>query len=258
MVTLVHGLLGRLTLVHRAWRYRIRLDPLEIRWLLGVLCPGDLAVDIGAHKGAYTYWMRRRVGPGGSVLAFEPQQDLARYLTGAVSIFGWRNVTVERIGLSNKPGYLALAVPGDGPSPSATFVPSDHPEPVRVMDVRVDTLDGYLGAARTDRPVRLIKCDVEGLELEVFEGARRTLTKDRPLLLFESEARHHPERGPQDVFRFLEALGYAGSFFWQGQRHPVRDFEAGVHQVVGALPYVNNFMFEPQDAPEARTGSGSG
>ncbi len=236
--------MARLTFVHRAWRYRVKLDSLEIRWMRGVLSPGDLAVDVGAHKGGYTYWMRRCVGPHGRIFAFEPQRDLAEYLGRVVSIFGWANVVIEPIGLSSSPGPLPLTIPGDGPSPSATFVPGTHEGDARLAEVTVGTLDGYLDRASVRRPVRLIKCDVEGLELEVFRGAEQTLVEHRPALLFESEVRHNPNRSVREVFRYLEGLGYAGSFFWHGRRCPVRDFDPSEQQVLGALPYVNNFLFE--------------
>ena len=70
----------RTRLLHRAWRYRLRIERPEILFLLEHLAPGQTAVDVGAHKGAFTYWMDRLVGPTGHVLAFEPIPELAAYL----------------------------------------------------------------------------------------------------------------------------------------------------------------------------------
>ena len=64
----------RLKWTYRAWRYRQRLERQEIRLLLRHLAAGDVAVDVGAHKGAYTYWMRRAVGASGKVYAFNAQR----------------------------------------------------------------------------------------------------------------------------------------------------------------------------------------
>jgi FkbM family methyltransferase len=235
----------RATLVYRAWRYRVLLDRMEIRWMRSVLRPGDFALDVGAHKGAYTYWMRRTVGPRGRIVAMEPQPDLAGYLRDVAATAGWRNVVVENMGLSSSDGTGELLVPGEGTSPGATFLPGAAPEGARRMTVPVASLDGYLERTHRGHQVRLVKCDVEGVELEVFRGARRTLVSHRPLLLFECEARHDPTRDVQDVFGFLHGLGYAGYFFWKGRRCPLEDFDLAVHQVVGRRPYVNNFVFEP-------------
>jgi FkbM family methyltransferase len=189
----------RATLVYRAWRYRVLLDRLEIRWMRSVLRPGDFALDVGA----------------------------------------------QNMGLSSSDGTGELLVPGEGTSPGATFLPGAAPEGARRMTVPVASLDGYLERTHRGHQVRLVKCDVEGVELEVFRGARRTLVSHRPLLLFECEARHDPTRDVQDVFGFLHGLGYAGYFFWKGRRCPLEDFDLAVHQVVGRRPYVNNFVFEP-------------
>ena len=91
--------LSRAELIHRAWRYRRRVDREGIRWMSGALRPGDLAVDVGAYKGGYTYWMRRAVGGEGRVLAFEPQPEAATMLRRYVAAFGWRNVGVAECAL---------------------------------------------------------------------------------------------------------------------------------------------------------------
>ena len=60
-------LVEKVQLLYRAWRYRFKLDPQEISFLLGNVSAGQTCVDIGAHKGAYTYWMQRAVGPTGRI-----------------------------------------------------------------------------------------------------------------------------------------------------------------------------------------------
>lgn len=237
--------LNRVKLRYRAWRYRLKLDREEIRWLRRVLRPGDVAIDIGAHKGAYTFWMRRAVGRSGRVFAFEPQPQLADYLRRAVGDFGWDNVTIEHMGLSSNIGELVLYVPGGEASPGASVVPGKARAGDVQMPVQVETLDHYLKGRDVDRGVRFIKCDVEGHELEVFQGARQTLREHAPVLLFECEARHNPDRPMSAVFSYLEALGYRGYFFWRGRLLTVSSFTPEVHQILGAEDYANNFLFVP-------------
>jgi len=61
------------------------------------------------------------------------------------------------------------------------------------------TLDTFRQIAR---PPELIKIDVEGHESAVIRGARRTLSEDRPILIFESFARDPV------LFTILDTLGY--------------------------------------------------
>jgi FkbM family methyltransferase len=241
----------RAVLAHRGWRYRRRVDPDEIRWMRSVLREGDVAVDVGAHKGGYTYWMRRAVGAGGAVFAFEPQPALSAYLRACVADFGWRNVAVMDCALSSEPGERTLLIPGaDAPlgatSPGASLVGASLPPGSRGYAVPCNTLDRVLRVEAPGVRVRLIKCDVEGHELDVLLGADETIRHDRPLLLFECEARHDPSRPVDAVFDHLGALGYRGFFFLDGDQVPVERLDPAIHQVAGRRPYVNNFVFVPE------------
>jgi len=242
-------LIQRLKWIYRAWRYRYRLEQREIHLLLQHLAAGDVAVDVGAHKGAYTYWMRHAVGPAGRVYAFEPQPQLASRLRSLVSASGYGNVVVENMGLSSSAGMLTLRVPGTGTSPGASF--EAGPVDGQSYPVEVTTLDDYFDG-QDDRRVRLLKCDAEGHELEVFRGAQRLLTEARPSLLFECERRHRSSGRVDDVFQWLQELGYCGYFIERGGARDIREFDPDVHQKDNSDPaYVNNFLFLPADrAPD--------
>ena len=206
---------------------------------------GDLSVDVGAYKGGYTYWMRRGVGGEGRVLAFEPQPEAASMLRRYVAAFAWQNVSVVEVALSSAPGETTLLRPGEGPSPAASLVGASLPPGPRSFPVTVDTLDRCLAALAPGSRLRLLKCDAEGHELDVFLGARDTLREHRPVILFECEARHLLGGTVEDVFAHLAGLGYRGRFFWHGESVDVARFDARVHQVEGRRPYANNFVFVP-------------
>lgn len=228
--------------IYRAYRYRLKLERQEIALLLRHLNPGDVGVDVGAHKGAYTYWMSRAVGERGRVFAFEPQPGLAAALQLRAASPRHSNVVVENLGLSSAAGTLTLNVPGEGSSPGATFE-ADGAGGGRSYPVPVTTLDDYFGG-RADRPVRLLKCDAEGHELEVFRGGSGLLSSDRPCLLFECERRHRAGGRVEEVFAFLEGLGYRGYFIQRGGPQDIERFDPDVHQADSeASGYVNNFLF---------------
>ncbi|MFO0724281.1 MAG: FkbM family methyltransferase [Myxococcota bacterium] len=236
--------LSHLDFYYRAWRYRLKVEPAEIAWVRSALKPGDLAVDAGAHKGAFTYWMARAVGPEGKVLAFEPQPELAERLVDTVRDLELPQVSVENAGLSSSAGRLTLSIPGPGPSPGASFAPEKqasgrHIEvPVTTLDERVQGHSGF----------RLLKCDVEGHELEVFKGGARVLAEQSPAILFECEARHHQDGRMEEAFRFLESLGYRGQFFFGDALLPRASFQVDRHQVPDRRPYGNNFLFTKESS----------
>jgi FkbM family methyltransferase len=206
-----------------------------------VLRPGDVAVDAGAYKGGYAYWMRHAVGTRGAVLAFEPQPELATYLRETVVAFGWDNVHVEQAALSASEGEAALHVPGHAPSQRGSLVVERAG--ARVVPVRIGTLDAFLAGRALPRPIRLLKLDVEGHEMEALRGAERTLLRDRPLLLFECEERFGATGSVERVLAYVGSLGYRGGFFWRGEMVDARAFDLEVHQVEGTRPYANNFAF---------------
>ena len=72
--------------VFRAWKYRLKVEKHEIHFMLQNLKAGQSTIDIGAHKGAYTYWMSKYVGEMGQVFAFEPQPLLYKKLKNLIKI----------------------------------------------------------------------------------------------------------------------------------------------------------------------------
>jgi FkbM family methyltransferase len=233
--------------LYRAIRARYRDQAAELSAAGSALAEGDGAVDVGAHKGAYVYWLRRAVGPTGRVYAFEPQRALAASLAEEAARRNWSNVVVRDCAISDRAGTGTLHVPGEGDSQGASLEEAIlGAAPCRDISCPTDTLDHQLEGAG---PVALVKVDVEGHELAVFRGARRTLTEGSPVLLFECEARHLTKHTMEDVFGFLEGLGYSGSFFSPDGLLPVSRFEAAVHQrrtdgrFWKARDYCNNFLF---------------
>ena len=253
------NLLKLLRYRHRAWKARRHNERAEIAAMLDLLRPGDTVLDIGAHKGSYLYWLRQAVGAQGRVLAFEPQPLLAAYLHEVVAAMGWKNVTVENQGISDRHGTLALHIPGaaGAVSPGATFEANVSPGAAgRTCEVGVTTLDDLFPAG--SKPPAFIKCDVEGHELAVFRGGERLLRGSRPTLLFECEARHLGGRPITEIFALLEAWGYTGRFFAPGGLLPLGEFLPEVHQRGDTLrfwdasDYCNKFLFEALPSPGPR------
>lgn len=236
----------RLRYLYRACKARYRDQKAELAAALLAVRPGDTVVDAGANKGAYLYWLRRAVGPDGTVFAFEPQPELATYLQGICEKMNWPNVNVQGCALSDRTGTARLHVPGEKDSPGASLESAAADRPGHFYDCQITTLDQHLAEARR---VSLLKVDVEGHELNLFRGGEQTLRKHKPVIVFECEARHLTRHAPADVFKFLESLGYVGRFFSTRGLRPLPEFNIAAHQkAVGerfwdAKDYCNNFLF---------------
>lgn len=232
----------------RAFKARYRDEAAELSAIRKCLRAGDTACDIGANKGGFIYWMSRWAGVSGRVVAFEPQEELAIYLRRVCKGLTLSNVSVEAKAVGERTGEAILYVPGDsGISPGASVnrrLPER--EACRSLSVPLVSLDEYFSG---DNRVKVLKIDVEGAERQVFEGARRILAEQSPLLVFECENRHLESGDVWDVFRFLLDMGYQGEFVCGRHLRPLSEFDPSIHQrqrgdrFWDSKDYCNNFVF---------------
>ena len=233
-------------MIVRAWRYRLGTDRREIGFMRRNLAPGDTAVDIGAHRGAYSYWMHQAVAPHGRVVCFEPQPQLAEHLNRMKAMLPMERLEVVNLALSSRRGEMTLAVPQGGSSLGATLESGMLKGPHILYLVGVTTLDDFFGP---DTKVRFIKCDVEGHEFDVFRGGERLLRSHHPILLFECEDRHQRRQEWRDTFTFLEGLGYQGTFFARRGLRSIREFDPVRHGEPTSREFVNSFVFRMRPPP---------
>lgn len=169
----------RSVLVYRGQPWRRRA--LE-RFARGLVRPGDLAFDIGAHVGNRSQALAQA---GARVVAFEPQPRLAAYLERHVARGAIR---LDRRAVGRAGGRAVLAV--SARHPTVSTLSADWRRRVGTVDafrgvewnerveVEVATLDQLI--AEYGEPA-FCKIDVEGFEAEVLAGLSRPIR----LLAFE-------------------------------------------------------------------------
>ena len=131
--------------------------------------PGTVAADVGAHVGYFTRILAGAIGSSGRVFAFEPHP-----LNYEVLAYNTRKLPqVERIdrAVSNEDG-LGYLLESEGSSDThALAADSADGDGIRVRKIRLDSFLGDRGV----RELGIAKIDVEGHELEVLQGMRKTL-----------------------------------------------------------------------------------
>jgi FkbM family methyltransferase len=163
------------------------------------LGPGSTFYDIGANVGFFTLIAARRIGLQGRVYAFEPLPDSARALAHNVALNELGNVEVVQAAVGARPGRAGLAVTEE--SVQAHLVEFETHVPALVtIEVDVTAIDTEVAAGR--RAPDVLKIDVEGAELAVLEGMRRTLDAHRPTLICELHGTN------EEICDFLEAFDY--------------------------------------------------
>ena len=136
----------------------------------GLIGPGDLVFDVGAHVGTRARVLRRL---GAQVVAFEPQPAFARFLRWTLP----GDIALVEAALGRVEARARMAVSRRHPTVSS--LRDSLPDEARSMpgfehvrwddqaEVAVTTLDAMI--ARHGRPA-YIKIDVEGYEAEVLSG----------------------------------------------------------------------------------------
>jgi FkbM family methyltransferase len=165
-----------------------------------VLAPDGCCIDVGAYKGSILEKMVE-FAPEGTHHAFEPLPAFAALLTEK---FPSPNVRIYELALGDRAGFTTfqhvVTNPGYSGIKKRTYERAD--EVVEPIEVKIDTLDHALPAgARVD----FIKIDVEGAELLVLRGARETIRRTRPVIVFEHGlgAADHYGATPEQVWALL-------------------------------------------------------
>src|ERR1035441_3927894 len=140
----------------------------ETRAFLECLESRSVCVDVGANVGFYSCLAATR---GKQVVAFEPLPRNLAFLHRNLAQNNFTNVEVYPLALSDEPGVMPLYGHADTASLIAGWASAIDTEHVPVT---VTTLDMIIADRFQGVPI-IIKLDVEGLELQVLNGAARTL-----------------------------------------------------------------------------------
>lgn len=162
---------------------------------------GGVFYDIGANIGFFALLAAHMVGlDAGRVYAFEPTPDNADEIRRNVVLNGLPNVTVieKAVGAERGTGRLQVV---DDQSWSKLIETGEHPFTERVMDIGVVAVDDLVAAGEIEPPT-VVKIDVEGFELPVLEGMRRTLAEHRPVVICELHDTH------AEFAAFMRDAGY--------------------------------------------------
>jgi len=155
-----------------------------LSWFAQNVEPGKTWLDVGAHYGYTAIALCRLVGPQGRVFAFEPMSRTAGHLahTRCLNRLAQMTVLPFALGASSELSLMQLPVVR-GMVDSTVQAGGWH------ETFLITSLDWFWplicgGQERIDG----IKIDVQGMEVEVLQGMRDTLTKWKPRLVVEVHA----------------------------------------------------------------------
>jgi FkbM family methyltransferase len=146
------------------------------------------AIDVGASAGYHALIMAETVGEKGHVLALEPDAQAFSRLRD--------NIEMNALAQVETLSLAAGADIGVAPLPSLVQVESMHPltvgslalDPISrpepdAVEVPVTTIDRLMFERECDR-LDLIKIEAQGNEMGALRGARETIARFRPKIIF--------------------------------------------------------------------------
>ena len=172
-------------------------EPYELDMLRDMasrLQPGDLVLDVGANVGNHSLYLANVAGV--QVEAFEPNTELCEALRSSAVLNGIGDrLRVHKTGVSDASGFAHFNRLDASNLGAQSLEVSQEQD-----DISLVTLDQFEWLV----PVRMIKVDVEGMELQVLRGATAMLERDRPILYIEGQT----EADFTAVNQLLNVLGY--------------------------------------------------
>ena len=183
--------------------------------LLKKLCisPNPVILDIGACDGSSVQDFKR-LFPDSSIYSFEPYSTSFNNLKNISK--GYNNVKIFQVALSNYDGLMDFYVNKSKATNSlfkakltSSFI-DDHSVFEECIKVPAMTLDFFVMENMIEK-IDILKLDVQGGELMVFEGAQETLRSKKVKLVYceiwliegyEGQPLYH------DVASYLASFGY--------------------------------------------------
>lgn len=162
-------------------------------WLKKFNLNRGVAIDVGANIGNHTLYFRNLFS---KVFAFEPDPlhfQLLRFNTR-----GSDGIICYNFGLSYKTACVPFTHENTRIVSGVNAIGADITIDVKALDDLPEISESH---------INLIKIDVEGHELQVLNGARKTIERNSPIILFEQHADEFKD-DTSSVIECLRSMGY--------------------------------------------------
>jgi len=175
------------------------------------IAPDRDVIDVGANIGFYSVLAAKHLDKG-RVLAAEPTKAAHARLLQNLALNGVADKVIVFNGLiSSKDATTDIKIV-EGREEYSSIGAMAHPsiagQPIVTETIRSRPLDALVKDHQLDPAV--IKVDVEGAEMMVFEGAEETLKRHRPIVISEFSRPLLLRNGtsPEAIVSFFDRCGY--------------------------------------------------
>lgn len=191
----------------------------EVEVFKQMITKDHIVVDCGANIGAHTVVFGKLAK---EVYAFEPQKNIFHILCGNVALNELHNVHCYNLAC------------GDGSEVSYRDIDMGHPNNMgagALMDIQSDKT---IPTMPLDIPCHFLKIDVEGMELQVLQGAAPMIKQCMPVIYLEND---RPDKSSQ-LIELLNSLGYQCYWHSTALFNPANHF-SNTDNIFGGIGSIN-------------------
>lgn len=175
---------------------------LEAKLFEQICKDGDIVFEIGANIGAHTVNLSKLVGKG-AVFAFEPQRMVFQNLCANIALNSISNVYTFQEAVSDENG--TIIIPETDVTKTNNFGGINIENTKRGTPVHMQKLDNFVDKINR---LKLLKIDVEGMEIGVLKGAKELVKKFKPIIYVENDRQQHSK----NLIELLWSMDY--KMYW--------------------------------------------
>lgn len=159
--------------------------------------PEDIILELGANIGYYVLIESSNLSDKGFIYAIEPGQDNVQLLKKNIKLNNIKNIEIYELAMSDKKGISKLYLN----RASNFYSLINDTNTSRYIEVPTNTVDNFL---KNKKHITFLRMDIEGYEVEVIKGMKKTL-KDKNFKKLFVEI--HPHLVPlEKMLNFLKIL----------------------------------------------------
>ncbi len=156
-----------------------------------------VVADVGANFGFLSLVWAQSVCRVGKVYSFEPHPNLFQTFCKSIELNDLNSVIIpNNLAVGKIPGSVAISMASTTSNTDKTLLEKHQLRSEKNVEMIV--LDHYF---KDFKRLDLIKIDVDGIELDILEGAEKILKKLKPIFVVETN-------GDRTICDFFERNGY--------------------------------------------------
>lgn len=187
-------------------------EPLTTKIISKVLKIGMFCIDIGSNIGYYALLESKIVGETGKVIAIEPSPINFKYLEINSKLQKPNNIETYNFAVAQTDATVKFLINEKSNWSKVLENSNDITQDTSVISVPAKQLDTFFSEKKIPK-LDFLRMDVEGYELNIYNGARKTIQNFKPSLLIEVHRHFLGLRKTKEFLLLLKDDGYEIKYF---------------------------------------------